>query len=153
MNYRRLNNHSLGWQERVCTATRTCAHPTPAERRARGAEGAWAAHASIMETHVCKASVFYSNRNAKQQAFVAQILPIFLAFFGGFWFFFGFFASLQCKTSVNHCSYGKSAVRLREHWQKEKSSRQNTQGWNFSPQVRLNSLLKKLSENLIIDKT
>lgn len=31
MNYRRLNNHSLGWQEHVCTATRMHAHPTPAE--------------------------------------------------------------------------------------------------------------------------
>lgn len=77
-------------------------------KKARGPEGAGAAPASIMETNVCKASVFYSNRNSRQQASVRQTLPIFLAFsfvgfvkdflvlfFGFFWgccfFFFNFF--------------------------------------------------------------
>lgn len=89
------------------------------------------------------------KQKCQTQAFVEQILPTFLAFL--LWVL-GFLTSLQCNTSVNHYSYGKSAVRPREHWQKEKSPRQNTQGWNFSPQVRLNSSLNKLSENLIINK-
>lgn len=104
MNHRRLSIHSLGWQEHVCTVIVCVLTPLQPNnlltKKARGPEGAGAAPASIMETNVCKASVFYSNRNSRQQASVRQTLPIFLAFsFAGFvkdflvlfFVFFGFF--------------------------------------------------------------
>lgn len=110
MSYRRLNIPSVGWQECVCTATRTCAPPLQLNnlltKRARGAQGARAAHASIMETNVCKASVFSSNRHARQVS-VGQILPIFLAFSFVGLFCLGFLTPLQYKTSMNHYSHWK----------------------------------------------
>lgn len=83
----------------MCAQSFVCV-PTPLQlnnlltKKARGPEGAGAAPASIMETNVCKASVFYSNKLQTTSlcrtntAYISSFF--FCGFVGDFLGFFGF---------------------------------------------------------------